>query len=341
MICTETGWKALPAAWKAAADGAVAVVLTTRRIRRLHGEAVAKVLRRVVSTIRWYLLPEGEESKSLAQVERCYAQLTQWGVDRHTVLVTLGGGVVNDLGGFVAATYLRGIPWVAVPTTLVAQLDSAIGGKVGVNMPEGKNLVGTFYQPRLTYCNVTSLETLPQARLREGLIEALKCGLLVDRSLVSLVTQDDVADHLPAIIRKTIRAKLRFVEGDVTDQRGRRAMLNLGHTVGHALEQLGRYRTWTHGAAVGAGLVTAARLSRQWDLCNERTVDCVRQAVAQLRQPTELPQLSRSAWGSLLAGEKKRVAETIHYIALRRPTDPCIYPISRSQLAHALSRLTK
>jgi 3-dehydroquinate synthase len=321
-------------------DGAQSVVvLSTRRIRRLHGAALETSLALCGRTVRWLMVPEGERAKSLEHVSYCYAQLVRWGVDRTTPFMTLGGGVITDLGGYVAATFLRGMPWIALPTTLVAQLDSAIGGKVGVNLAAGKNLVGTFYQPMRIFCHKGLLATLPIQAVREGFVEALKCGLLADPVLVTLVTSDEAPSALTEIIQRTIAVKLRYATHDVTDTRGRRAMLNLGHTVGHALERHGGYRQWSHGAAVGAGLVASVRLSHQWGLCTSRTVEAVTAAVLQLRQPTQLPVLLPTQWADLLAGEKKRRAEEIQFIALHRASKPCIYPIACDRLAHDLVAL--
>jgi 3-dehydroquinate synthase len=213
-------------------------------------------------------VPAGEKSKRLAMVEKCYDQLAAHRLERSSFLVALGGGVVGDLAGFVAATYLRGIPFVQVPTTLLAQVDSSVGGKTGVNLKAGKNLVGAFYQPRLVLCDLDTFHTLPKREYLSGLAEVIKYGVIHDpvlfaqleRNLPKLLQRD------PATLRDVV-ARCCEIKADVVGQDetegGLRAILNFGHTIGHAIENSSGYGKYLHGEAIAIGQVAAARLSHE------------------------------------------------------------------------------
>ncbi|HTG43839.1 MAG TPA: 3-dehydroquinate synthase [Verrucomicrobiae bacterium] len=210
--------------------------------------------------------PAGEKSKSLKVVASCYDALARHRLERKSFIVALGGGVVGDLAGFVAATYLRGIPFVQIPTTLLAQVDSSVGGKVGVNLPAGKNLVGAFYQPRAVLCDLTTLDTLPEREFRAGLAEVIKYGIIYDakffamleRNLEKVLARD--ASSLAMIVSRCCEIKAEVVTQDETET-GLRAILNFGHTIGHALEAISSYGKYLHGEAISIGQVAAARLS--------------------------------------------------------------------------------
>lgn len=210
--------------------------------------------------------PAGETAKSLASVQRCYDQLAAHRLERKSFIVALGGGVVGDLAGFVAATYLRGVAFVQVPTTLLAHVDSSVGGKVGVNLKAGKNLVGAFYQPRLVICDLDTLKTLPEREYRSGLAEVIKYGIIYDalffaeleRNLPKLLKRD--AKTLSRVIARCCEIKAEVVGQDETES-GLRAILNFGHTIGHGLEAISRYGKYLHGEAISIGQVAAAELS--------------------------------------------------------------------------------
>jgi 3-dehydroquinate synthase len=212
------------------------------------------------------VVPSGETAKSLANVGRCYDALAAQRLERKSFIVALGGGVVGDLAGFVAATYLRGIPFVQVPTTLLAQVDSSVGGKVGVNLKAGKNLVGAFYQPRLVLCDLATLQTLPEREYRSGLAEVIKYGIIYDtrlftaleRDLPRLLKQDPAV--LARVVARCCEIKAEVVGQDETES-GLRAILNFGHTIGHGLEAISKYGKYLHGEAISIGQVGAARLS--------------------------------------------------------------------------------
>jgi 3-dehydroquinate synthase len=211
-------------------------------------------------------VPGGEPSKSLAVVQKCYDAMAKHRLERQSFVVALGGGVVGDLAGFVAATYLRGIPFVQVPTTLLAQVDSSVGGKVGVNLKAGKNLVGAFYQPRVVLCDLNTLRTLPKRELRAGLAEVIKYGIIYDAALFERLERElpaliDLKPELLAdVVARCCEVKAAVVEQDETES-GLRQILNFGHTIGHAIEAVSGYGKYLHGEAIAIGQVAAARLS--------------------------------------------------------------------------------
>ena len=213
-------------------------------------------------------LPPGEEQKTIKNVEILLREMARAGGDRGSLLIAFGGGIVGDVGGFVASIFMRGIPYVQVPTTFLAQVDSSVGGKTGVNLPEGKNLVGSFYHPLAVFADIGVLATLPDRELRAGLMESVKAGIIRDRALVRFMEEhsDDVLGRNPKALEKVIAASIRMKAGVVNQderERGLRMILNFGHTVGHALEQATHYKTLLHGEAVGWGMVAALHLARQ------------------------------------------------------------------------------
>ena len=213
-------------------------------------------------------LPPGEEHKTIKSVERLTREMVRAGGDRGSLLIAFGGGIVGDVGGFVAAIFMRGIPYVQVPTTVLAQVDSSIGGKVGVNLPEGKNLVGNFLQPRAVFADTQVLGTLPDRELRAGLMESVKAGIIRDRALVRFMEEHAEAilsrepKALERVIAASVRMKAEVVRRDEREA-GLRMILNFGHTVGHALEQATRYKAMLHGEAVAWGMVAALALARR------------------------------------------------------------------------------
>jgi 3-dehydroquinate synthase len=213
-------------------------------------------------------LPAGERYKTLAQVERLTREMVRAGGDRGSLLIAFGGGIVGDVGGFVAAVFMRGINYVQVPTTFLAQVDSSVGGKVGVNLPEGKNLVGNFLQPRAVFADTGVLGTLPDRELRAGLMESVKAGIIRDRTLVRFMEEhaEEILKREPRALERVIAASVRMKAEVVRrDEResGLRMILNFGHTVGHALEQATRYKAMLHGEAVGWGMVAALAVARR------------------------------------------------------------------------------
>ena len=240
-------------------------VLTSPEIWALWSE---RFLRSFAEEPVALFLPPGEQHKTIKSVERLTREMIRAGGDRGSLLIAFGGGIVGDVGGFVAAVFMRGIPYIQVPTTFLAQVDSSVGGKVGVNLPEGKNLVGNFLQPRAVFADIGVLGTLPDRELRAGLMESVKAGIIRDRALVRFMEEhaEEILAREPKALERVIAASIR-IKADVVrrDERenGLRMILNLGHTVGHALEQATRYKAMLHGEAVGWGMVAALYLARR------------------------------------------------------------------------------
>jgi 3-dehydroquinate synthase len=247
-------------------SGTRCAIITDANVVRRYGKTLETSLRASGFDPVILTLPAGETAKSLKNVQHCYDRLAVHRLERKSFIVALGGGVVGDLAGFVAATYLRGIPFVQVPTTLLAQVDSSVGGKVGVNLSAGKNLVGAFYQPRLVLCDLDMLRTLPPRELRAGLAEVIKYGIIYDADLFSQLERDLPkllklqTRTLADIIARCCEIKAEVVSQDETES-GLRAVLNFGHTIGHALEAISRYGKYLHGEAISIGQVAAAELS--------------------------------------------------------------------------------
>ncbi|MCC6231212.1 MAG: 3-dehydroquinate synthase [Verrucomicrobiales bacterium] len=243
-------------------------VLADETVAARYGDLALKSLRDAGFAPVLIPFAAGEKSKSLRVVERCYAELARHRLERRSLIVALGGGVTGDLAGFVAATYLRGLPFVQVPTTLLAQVDSSVGGKVGVNLAAGKNLVGAFLQPKLVLCDLSTLQTLPEREFRAGLAEVIKYGIIHDPALFRRLERDwdRVAARDPRVLESVVarccRIKAHVVSEDETES-GLRAILNFGHTIGHGIEAITRYGEYLHGEAISIGQVAAAMLSER------------------------------------------------------------------------------
>ncbi|GIX22437.1 MAG: 3-dehydroquinate synthase [Gammaproteobacteria bacterium] len=258
--------------------------------------ALAAPGRRVVFTV----LPDGERYKTLASAERVYDALLEAGFDRRCTLVALGGGVIGDLTGFVAATYQRGVAFLQCPTTLLAQVDSSVGGKTAVNHPRGKNMIGAFHQPKAVIADLDTLASLPAVEFSAGLAEVIKYGLIDDPDFFEWLEAelpallDRRTDALAYAVARACADKARIVAADEREQ-GARALLNLGHTFGHAIETHMDYQGWLHGQAVGAGMVLAAGYSRHLGWIDDETVARIRRLIAAAGLPTEPPPDMRAA----------------------------------------------
>ena len=274
--------------------------------------------RRVVEVI----LPDGEAHKTLANAARVLDVLVANRFARDCALLALGGGVVGDLAGFAAACYQRGVAFAQVPTTLLAQVDSAVGGKTGVNHPGGKNLIGAFHQPLLVMSDTATLATLPERELRAGLAEVIKYGLICDAALFAwleahldeLIARDTAA--LAHVIRRSCEIKAAIVGRDEREQ-GERALLNLGHTFGHALESATAYQEWLHGEAVGAGLVMAAALSRECGLLSPTEAGRIVRLIERAGLPTRVASVTPAAALEHMRIDKKVLGGRLRLVLLR------------------------
>ncbi|MGA2089866.1 MAG: 3-dehydroquinate synthase [Endomicrobiales bacterium] len=259
------------------------------------------------------ILPDGERFKTLAAVEKLYTAALKAGVDRSTCVVALGGGVVGDVAGFFAATYLRGLSCIQVPTTLLAMVDSSVGGKTGVDLPGGKNLVGSFHQPKLVWVDPATLATLPERQMRNGMAEVIKYGIIKDASLFmrlekTFSNKNDVAavtaSQVARIIADCCSIKARVVEKDEFETKGVRETLNFGHTFGHAVETATRYRTYLHGEAVAIGMAMAARCAVKTGMLAPAIAQRIELLIKNAGLPTTL-RLSPGAVVPLMRRDKK------------------------------------
>jgi 3-dehydroquinate synthase len=310
------------AEWVAPLGPTSILVVSDRTVSELYSERVEGALARVARTER-FVLAADEAGKNLGAAAQVVDALVAARADRRSVLVALGGGVVGDIAGFAAAIFMRGIRFVQVPTTLLAQVDSSVGGKTGVNHAAGKNLIGAFHQPSTVVADVDMLRSLPPREVSAGLAEVLKHGLLADaayfaevEALLPRVLDGDFRALAPVVAR-SCAIKAGVVARDEHES-GERAFLNLGHTFGHAIEALAGYGRWLHGEAVGCGLCLAADLSRRLSLIDGAAVARIERAVAAARLPTRIAGLSRVAALRAMRGDKKSEQGQIRLIVIER-----------------------
>ena len=293
-------------------------VLTAPPIRKHWASTLREGLSKAGFAVDVLIMPDGERSKNLAQLEKLAETMLKRGADRGAVLVTLGGGVVGDVGGFLASVFMRGIPVVQVPTTLLAQVDSAIGGKTGVNLRAGKNLVGTFHQPLLVLADPDVLATLPEREYRSGMWEAMKYGVIRNPAIFDLMEKHRDAflnrrgDLLKKLIAECVRIKADVVGADEREG-GERRILNFGHTVGHALEAETQYKHFRHGEAVGWGMIAAARIGEQFGITNSAVAQRITDLVLSYGPLPKVKVSAKSIYKRLLT-DKKSVAGVPHFV---------------------------
>jgi 3-dehydroquinate synthase len=272
--------------------GARAFVVADANVRT-HADALAKSLEGNGFGVHRVELPPGENQKCLASASLLYDRLAEMNADRKTLVVAVGGGVIGDLAGFVAATYNRGLPLLMAPTTLLAMVDSSVGGKVGVNHPQGKNLIGAFHQPVGVWIALSCLETLPEREFRSGLAEVVKYGVILDADFFAFLEQNqaDVLNRDPEVIEQIIavscRLKAAVVAGDEREETGLRAVLNYGHTFAHAFETVGGYGAWLHGEAVAAGMICASMLAERMGRISSETTSRQRELLKAFQLPVQ------------------------------------------------------
>lgn len=294
-----------------------AALVTCRRVLRTPlGARVAARLEAEAPLALVHLLPDGEAGKTLAELERAAARLLRAGATRRSLVVALGGGAVTDAAGFLAATFMRGIPWIALPTTLLGMVDAAIGGKTAVNLPVAKNAVGSFHPPRAVLADTRALDSLPAREVSSGKGEVLKYGALEPSLLGPFADACAGRAVEPSVVCACARMKVDVVEADPTEQ-GPRKLLNLGHTYGHGVEAAGRFERYTHGEAVSVGLAFAFRLARRLGRVGEREVEALESALVRAGLPVRVPgPLARSAL-RYMAFDKKRTAGGLRWVLPR------------------------
>jgi 3-dehydroquinate synthase len=289
-------------------------VVSDDRVGPLYGDRLLASLSKNGFAGRLSMIPSGEVHKNMETVQSLWQEFLSAGLERTSTIIALGGGVVGDLAGFAASTYLRGVPWIALPTSLLAMVDASLGGKTGVDLPQGKNLVGAFYPPRLVLADPSVLETLPEAELRSGLAEVVKAGVIADPGLYALCAAgwEAVRAHLDEIVRRSMAVKVAIIEEDPYE-RGRRAALNLGHTIGHAVELVSGFRL-RHGEAVSIGMVAEARLAEAKGIAKSGLAADLAGVLQGLGLPVEIPaELDREAILAAMQRDKKRISGSVRF----------------------------
>lgn len=288
-------------------------------------------------------LPDGEAYKNAESLQLIYDALLQNRCDRKTTLIALGGGVIGDMCGYAAATYLRGVPFIQIPTTLLSQVDSSVGGKTGINHPMGKNMIGAFYQPKLVLADIATLNTLPDRELSAGLAEVIKYGLLGDEkffvwletNIEKLLVRD--YDALTYAITRSCEMKAEIVAADERES-GQRALLNLGHTFGHAIEATMGYGNWLHGEAVAVGMLLAAQLSAQLKFIDDEIVERLRKLLVRAHLPVKPPHIELEQFIKVMKLDKKTEADKIRFILIKNIGRAFISAdVSESNLTELLS----
>lgn len=307
-----------------------AVIITHPQLAEWYGKPLQQRLEQDGIPAHVLTVPPGERTKRWEVVGRLLRQMAQLALDRRCLVVALGGGVIGDLAGFVAACYLRGVRYVQIPTTLLAQVDSSVGGKTGVNLPEGKNLVGAFHQPVLVLIDTDTLKTLSRRHFRAGLAEVLKYGIIADEALWGMVNAEasnlrhGQSARLAEIIYRCCQIKARVVSEDETEQ-GIRAILNFGHTVGHALEALSGYSSLLHGEAVSIGMVSAALVGEVAGVTPPGTAEQIAQALRQLGLPVALPgDVEFESLLPVMARDKKARDGQLRFVLIERIGQACL-----------------
>lgn len=303
----------------------VAVIVTNVTVAPMYAEVLKETLRKYYPHVEMVELPDGESFKHWETLNTIFDALLQRGCDRKTVLFALGGGVVGDMTGFAAACYMRGVPFVQVPTTLLAQVDSSVGGKTGINHPLGKNMIGAFYQPQMVVCDTDTLQTLPDRELVAGLAEVIKYGPIADLKFLDWIEQnlDALLGRETSALRYAIQRSCEikaWVVGQDERESGLRAILNFGHTFGHAIEAGLGYGQWLHGEAVGCGMVLAAELSMRLGLVDQTMVARLRGLIERAGLPVRAPVLDATdnagRYLELMRLDKKSEAGTIRFVVI-------------------------
>ncbi|MGQ9834316.1 MAG: 3-dehydroquinate synthase [Candidatus Villigracilaceae bacterium] len=291
-----------------------AVIVSDENVAPLYAEWISNLLRRAGIQSALVTIPAGEGYKNIDTVMQLWRNFLELGLDRKSTVLALGGGVVGDLAGFAAATFMRGMNWVVLPSTLLAMVDASIGGKTGFDLPEGKNLVGAFYPPRLVFANPDMLSTLEDDELRSGLAEVVKHGVIADPALFTLCSAglEAVKEDMVQIVQRAMAVKVQIIEADPYEK-GIRAALNFGHTVGHAIEKVSGYSI-RHGEAVAMGMVAEAKLAEKLWICSKGLSARIAATLASLGLPTEIPaELPREALIAAMRHDKKRESGVVHF----------------------------
>jgi 3-dehydroquinate synthase len=323
-ILIGAGLLSQPSAWQGLPKASTALIVTNDAVGPLYASALQQALKPHYAQIHQVTLPDGETHKTWQTLNQVFDVLLSQGCDRKTVLFALGGGVVGDMTGFAAACYMRGVPFVQVPTTLLAQVDSSVGGKTAVNHPLGKNMIGAFYQPARVVCDLSSLQTLPAREMSAGLAEIIKYGPIADMAFL-----DWIEAHIDALMARDPQALAHAVQrsceikawvvGQDERESGLRAILNFGHTFGHAIEAGLGFGEWLHGEAVGCGMVMAAHLSHRLGYIDLALVERLTALIARAGLPVVGPNLGVETYLHHMRVDKKAEAGDIRFVLIDSP----------------------
>ena len=340
-ILIGSGLQSDAATWAGLPPATQAVLVSNPTVFALHGEAALQAIAPLAPRHSHVLLPDGEAHKDWQHLNLVFDHLLQQAADRKAMLFALGGGVVGDMTGFAAACYMRGVRFVQLPTTLLAQVDSSVGGKTGINHPLGKNMVGAFHQPERVVCDLDWLATLPERELKAGLAEVIKYAPIADAALLewlevhleALLARDPEA--LAQAVQRSCEIKAEVVGSDERES-GRRAILNFGHTFGHAIEAGLGYGEWLHGEAVACGMAIAATLSADLGLVEHRWAERLLRLIERAGLPVQAPALPLERWFELMAVDKKAEAGAIRYVLLDAPGSACMQSAPRERVEAAI-----
>jgi 3-dehydroquinate synthase len=300
-----------------------AYVITNAAIKNKHAKALENPLRASNLNIKFKIIPDTERSKSIKTFSSIINDIAHFDKKKRVFVVAFGGGVIGDLSGFIASVYKRGIPYIQIPTTLLAQVDSAIGGKTGIDLEEGKNLVGDFYQPRLVFSDVKFLKTLDQRQIRSGLAEVIKYGIIKDKILFSYLEKNYrealrlKPQALEYIVNRCSGIKAGIVEEDEREEKGLRTILNFGHTVGHAIEAAAGYKFYTHGEAVSLGMLAAADISLSLKLTDYGTAERIEGLIKAVGLPTKIKRASLQKIINAHYRDKKFIGQKNRFVLIK------------------------
>ncbi len=320
----------------AGCSGRVGIV-TNPAVNKLYGRVVHRALNEAGFSPFFIIVPDGEQAKTMKWLAKILDSLVMQRIERQDVILALGGGVTGDVAGFAASTYLRGIPFVQVPTTLVAQVDSSVGGKTGVNHPRGKNLIGAFYQPQIVVIDPGVLKTLPPRQWIAGLAEVIKYGMIADKPFFEYLEnhveglRSQSNDVIPHVLKRCCEIKAEVVSGDERES-GRRRILNYGHTLGHALEAWGHYKKWIHGEAVGLGMVLEGSLAHYLGMCSKDVVERQDDLIKSVGLPSSMPKMKFLDLWEAMQHDKKTIKGDIYCVLPKRIGDVSVVPLVRESI---------
>ncbi|MDU0810512.1 MAG: 3-dehydroquinate synthase [Burkholderia sp.] len=325
-------------------NGSAVKIVTNTIVDPLYGDTLRKMLSTLGKLVSTVVLPDGEMHKNMETLYLIFDGLLTERADRKTTLIALGGGVVGDITGFAAACYMRGIPFIQVPTTLLSQVDSSVGGKTGINHTLGKNMIGAFYQPKAVIADISVLKTLPKRELASGLAEIIKIGIVADEEFFNWI-EDNIdalnrceSNAIAHAVQRSCEIKASVITVDERE-RGSRSILNFGHTFGHAIEAGLGYGKWLHGEAVGCGMVMAADLSLRVGLFDEISRQRLSRLIAAAHLPTRGPILDKTSYIDLMRIDKKSEAGKIKFVLLKRFGETLIIQAPNKEVLATLSSI--